>query len=105
MAVPPFVGADAPIGVYQLVYSLVFFAAALFIALRPEKLTDRLGKILCPILVALIVVTFVGCLVNPLEATVRPPGTTRPMRWSRASSRAIRPWTPSPPWPSALSLR
>ena len=67
MAVPPFVGADAPIGVYQLVYSLVFFAAALFIALRPEKLTDRLGKILCPILVALIVVTFVGCLVNPLE--------------------------------------
>ena len=67
MAVPPFVGADAPIGVYQLVYSLVFFAAALFIALRPEKLTDRLGKILCPILGALIVVTFVGCLVNPLE--------------------------------------
>ena len=44
MAVPPFVGADAPIGVYQLVYSLVFFAAALFIALRPEKLTDRLGN-------------------------------------------------------------
>ena len=59
--------AIGPCGVYQLVYSLVFFAAALFIALRPEKLTDRLGKILCPILVALIVVTFVGCLVNPLE--------------------------------------
>ena len=50
-----------------LAIPLVFFAAALFIALRPEKLTDRLGKILCPILVALIVVTFVGCLVNPLE--------------------------------------
>ena len=28
MAVPPFVGPDAPIGLYQLVYSLVFFAAA-----------------------------------------------------------------------------
>ena len=67
MAVPPFVGADAPIGVYQLVYSLVFFAAALFIALRPEKLTDRLGKIMCPILIALIVITFVGCVINPLE--------------------------------------
>ena len=67
MAVPPFVGADAPIGVYQLVYSLVFFAAALFIALRPEKLTDRLGKIMCPILLLLIVVTFIGSLVDPLE--------------------------------------
>ena len=51
----------------QLSYSIVFFAAAFLVALHPEKLTDRLGKILCPILVALIVVTFVGCLVNPLE--------------------------------------
>lgn len=67
MAVPPFVGSDAPLGTFRLIYSLVFFAAALLIALRPEKLTDRLGKILCPILVALIVITFVGCLVNPLE--------------------------------------
>lgn len=67
MAVPPFVGADAPIGTYRLVYSLIFFAAALVIALRPEKLTDRLGKVLCPILVALIVITFVGCLADPLQ--------------------------------------
>ena len=67
MAVPPFVGADAPIPLFRLIYSLVFFAAALVIALRPEKLTDRLGKVLCPILVALIVITFVGCLANPLE--------------------------------------
>ena len=67
MAVPPFVGADAPIPLFRLLYSLVFFAVALLIALRPEKLTDRLGKVLCPILVALIVVTFAGCLANPLE--------------------------------------
>ncbi|WP_297210038.1 branched-chain amino acid transport system II carrier protein [uncultured Flavonifractor sp.] len=67
MAVPPFVGAEAPISLFRLVYSLVFFAAALWIALRPEKLTDRLGKVLCPILVALIVFTFAGCLLNPLE--------------------------------------
>lgn len=74
MAVPPFVGADAPIPLFRLLYSLVFFAAALVVALRPEKLTDRLGKILCPILVALIVVTFVGCLVNPLEGYGTPTG-------------------------------
>lgn len=67
MAVPPFAGPDAPLSLFRLIYSLVFFAAALVIALRPEKLTDRLGKILCPILVLLIVVTFAGCLVNPLS--------------------------------------
>lgn len=67
MAVPPFAGPDTPLPLFRLVYSLVFFAAALAVALRPEKLSDRLGKILCPILVALIVITFVGCLVNPLS--------------------------------------
>lgn len=67
MAVPPFVGADAPIGMLQILYSLVFFALALVVALRPEKLTDRLGKIMCPILLLLIVVTFIGSLVHPLE--------------------------------------
>lgn len=67
MAVPPFVGAEAPIEIFRLIYSVVFFAGALLIALRPEKLTDRLGKVMCPVLVALIVVTFVGCLVNPLS--------------------------------------
>ncbi len=67
MAVPPFAGPDAPLSLLRLIYSLIFFAAALAVALRPEKLTDRLGKILCPLLVVLIVVTFAGCLVNPLS--------------------------------------
>lgn len=67
MAVPPFVGADAPIWLFQLLYSVVFFVLALLVALRPEKLTDRLGKILCPILVILIVVTFAACLLHPLD--------------------------------------
>lgn len=67
MAVPPFVGPDAPLALLQLVYSLVFFALALAVALRPEKLTDRLGKIMCPILLVLILVTFIGTLIDPLE--------------------------------------
>ena len=74
MAVPPFAGGNAPLEMLRLIYSLVFFAAALLVALRPEKLTDRLGKILCPILVALIVITFVGCLANPLEGYGPPAG-------------------------------
>lgn len=53
---------------FQAVYSAVFFAAAFLLALRPEKLTDRLGKILCPCLIALILVLFAGCLIHPLAA-------------------------------------
>ena len=65
MAVIPFAGAQAPLRLFQWAYTLVFFALALWVALKPEKLTDRLGKILCPILIALIVVAFAGCLLHP----------------------------------------
>ena len=52
----------------QLAYSVLFFAAAFLVALRPEKLTDWLGRILCPCLIVLIVVLFAGCLTHPLAA-------------------------------------
>ena len=52
----------------QAVYSVLFFAVAFLIALRPDKLTDRLGKILCPTLIVLIVVLFAGCLVAPVAS-------------------------------------
>ena len=65
MAVPPFAGGDAPLAALRLVWSVAFFAAALVLALRPEKLTDRLGKVLCPMLVALILVTFAACVIAP----------------------------------------
>lgn len=68
MAVPPFAGPDAPSGLLQLLYSLVIFRRCP-VGWRsvPEELTASLGKVMCPILILLIVVTFVGCLVNPLE--------------------------------------
>ena len=52
----------------QLAYSVLFFAAAFLVALRPEKLTNWLGRILCPSLILLIVVLFAGCLAHPLAA-------------------------------------
>ena len=58
----PLVG-RSPLG--QLFYSAVFFAAAYWVALRPEKLTQRLGRILCPALLGLILVLFAGCLIHP----------------------------------------
>ncbi len=67
MAVLPYLGKTGPSeSTAQLMYSAVFFAIAMGLALKPEKLTDRLGKILCPTLLILIAVIFTGCLVWPL---------------------------------------
>ena len=52
----------------QWVYSILFFAAAFLVALKPEKLTDRLGRVLCPTLILLIVVLFTGCVIHPVAA-------------------------------------
>ena len=66
MAAVPFLGQAVPAGAARLIYSALFFAAAFLLALRPEKLTDRLGKILCPLLLALIAAVFLGCLFHPV---------------------------------------
>lgn len=52
--------------VSQFLYSAIFFMIAMAVAFRPEKLTDRLGKVLCPTLLVLIGVIFTGCLVWPM---------------------------------------
>ena len=70
MAVTPFLPAGAPAALFQALYSVVFFAAALSLALRPSQLVDWLGKRLAPTLLVLIGVLFVGCLLHaghPLE--------------------------------------
>ncbi len=53
---------------FQFVYSLLFFTAAFLVALKPEKLTSRLGRVLCPLLIGLIVLLFAGCLVRPVAS-------------------------------------
>ena len=64
----------------QFGYSVVFFTAAMAVAFRPDKLTDRLGKILCPTLLVLISVIFIGCLVWPWPTSARLRGL-RPAAW------------------------
>lgn len=62
--VAPLVGDSSSL--LQLGYSVVFFLIAALVAMKPEKLTDRLGKILCPALILLILVLFFGCLFHPV---------------------------------------
>lgn len=72
IAAVPFLPEGISNGTAQLIYSIVFFAVALALALRPDKLTDRLGKLLGPALLTLILVVFVGCLLHTFDA----PGET-----------------------------
>lgn len=53
---------------------MVFFAIATFLACHPDKLTDRLGKILCPALLILIFVVLMGSVLNPGGALAVPTG-------------------------------
>lgn len=65
MAVTPFVSASPWM---RFIYSVVFFGAALMLALNPSKLIDRLGKKLAPVLLVLIAVIFAGCIAKGMPS-------------------------------------
>lgn len=65
MAVVPFLREGSLSALSQFLYSAVFFTIAFAVALKPDKLTDRLGKIMTPCLLALIAVIFAGSLIHP----------------------------------------
>ena len=52
-------------GIAAFVYSALFFTLAGLVALKPEKLSNRLGKISSPLLILLIIILFAGTLLNP----------------------------------------
>ena len=66
MAVAQFLQVEGEAGLLlpRVLYSMVFFAGATFVALHPNKLKDILGRIMTPILVVLIVVTFVAAFTK-----------------------------------------
>lgn len=76
MAAAPFLGSmGAESGTrtaVMAVYSILFFGIAFFFALRPERLKDMLGKIMTPVLLALIAVVFLGSLLGEKGVTASP---------------------------------
>ena len=64
MAVAPYLPQDAPLKLWMVVYSLVFFAFSCWLCLTPQKLMDRLGSQLTPVLLILMLVLFAGFLVK-----------------------------------------
>ena len=69
----PLLGSSAGL---QLGYSVLFFSAAFLVALHPDRLTRRLGRLLCPCLLVLILILFGGCLLHPLAAQYGAPTET-----------------------------
>ncbi|OYD06278.1 branched-chain amino acid transport system II carrier protein [Paludifilum halophilum] len=48
------------------IFSVLFFLLTYWLALNPSKLVDRVGKILTPILLTIIVVLFISSLIEPV---------------------------------------
>lgn len=73
MAVAPYLPEGANTTVFMLIYSLLFFAVALWLCMTPGKLVKRLGNFLTPALLVLLVFLFVSYLfkgeINVSDAT------------------------------------
>ncbi|WP_342514923.1 branched-chain amino acid transport system II carrier protein [Sporosarcina sp. FSL K6-1522] len=55
-----------------LLYTIVFFAMVLWLSLSPSKLVDRFGKILTPLLLALIGIIFIKGIITPIGTFTAP---------------------------------
>ena len=62
MAIAPYLPEGASFKTYMLFYSLAFFLTACWLALTPNKLVSRIGKVLTPTLLLLMVGLFVSFL-------------------------------------------
>lgn len=74
MAIAPYLSSDAPLKLFMVLYSFVFFAIATWLALTPNKLVERIGKFLTPSLLVLIVILFVGFFLKGIGVVGEPTG-------------------------------
>ena len=58
MAIAPYLPEGASFGLFMLLYSAAFFLIAGWLALTPNKLVDRIGKVLTPSLLTLLTLLF-----------------------------------------------
>ena len=66
MAVAPYLPENFSLKLALFIYTLIFFAIAYWLSMSPGKLVDRMGKILTPTLLFLILVIVIGSFIKPL---------------------------------------
>ena len=64
MAVAPYLPEGSNLQIYMLIYSLVFFVIATWLALNPSKLLGRIGNFMTPSLLILIAFLFINFLIR-----------------------------------------
>ncbi len=57
---------EANLTMGQFIYTLFFFAATYYLAMTPNKLIDRVGKMLTPALLVFLVILFAKSFITPL---------------------------------------
>ena len=72
MAVAPYLPEGTSLSLFMLVYSLVFFAIAAWLAFNPSKLVDRIGRFLTPTLLTLIVFLFISFVIKGVNGVAEP---------------------------------
>lgn len=66
MAVAPYLPENFSFKLALLIYTIIFFAIAYWLSMSPSKLVDRMGKVLTPALLLLILIMVIGSFVKPL---------------------------------------
>ncbi|PEE41599.1 branched-chain amino acid transport system II carrier protein BrnQ6 [Bacillus pseudomycoides] len=67
MGVAPFLSSSVAGQAYPLViFTFIFFAVTFYLALNPSKLVERIGKVLTPILLAVIAIIVIKALITPI---------------------------------------
>lgn len=66
MAVAPYLPENFSVKFALFIYTLIFFVISYWLSLSPNKLVDRMGKVLTPALLLLILVMVIGSFVKPL---------------------------------------
>ncbi|KKB38719.1 branched-chain amino acid transport system II carrier protein [Bacillus thermotolerans] len=64
IGIAPFVGGSQQVGL--LIFTLIFFGITMWLCLNPTKIVDRVGKILSPGIIILLVALLVMVVVNPM---------------------------------------
>ncbi len=72
MAVAPYLPEGANLPLFMILYSLVFFVIATWLALNPSKLVQRIGNYLTPSLLILIVFLFISFVLNGEKSVAEP---------------------------------
>ena len=73
IGIRPFVGAG-DVTLPQVIYTALFFGASYYLSLNPNKLIDRVGKMLTPELLVVLVILFLRTFWSPRGEVLAPTG-------------------------------